>query len=82
MNEYAFQVKLRAVVRVRADSKDEATKVVQSVLGSPGNTEIGLANQNNAGAGRTATITAVYFQPTSDPRLVSDNRPKSTRHAA
>ena len=41
MNEYAFEVKLRAVVRVRADSKDEATKVIESVLGSPGNAEIG-----------------------------------------
>ena len=75
-------MKLRAVVRVRADSKDEATKVIELVLGSPGNAEIGLANQNNAGVGRTATVTAVDFQHTSDPRLVSDNRPKSTRHAA
>jgi hypothetical protein len=82
MNEYAFEVKLRAVVRVRADSKDEASKVVESVLGSPSNTEIGLANQNNAAAGRVATVTAVDFQHTSDPRLVSDDRPKSTRHAA
>jgi hypothetical protein len=76
MNEYAFEVRLRAVVRVRADSKDEASKVVESVVGPPSNTEIGLANQNNAGAGRTATVTAVDFQHTSDPRLVSDNRPK------
>ena len=76
MNEYAFEVRLRAVVRVRADSKDEATKVVKSVVGPPGSTEIGLANQNNAAAGRTATVTAVDFQHTSDARLVSDNRPK------
>lgn len=79
MIEYEFEVRLRAVVRVRADSKDEATKVVESVLGSPSTSEIGLANQNNAGVGRTATITAVDFQRSSDPRLVS---PKSTRHAA
>jgi hypothetical protein len=82
MNEYAFEVRLRAVVRVRADSKDEATKVVESVLGSPGSTEIFLANQNNAAVGRTATVTAVDFQHSSDPRPVSDNGPKSTRHAA
>jgi hypothetical protein len=76
MNEYAFEVRVRAVVRVRADSKDEATKVVESVLGSPSSTEIGLANQNNAAVGRTATVTVVDFQHSSDPRLVS------TRHAA
>ena len=61
---------------MRADSKDEATKVVKSVVGPPGSTEIALANENNAGAGRTATVTAVDFQHTSDPRLVSYNGPK------
>ena len=76
MNEYAFEVRLRAVVRVRADSKDEATKVVDSVVGPPASTEIGLANENNAGAGRTATVTAVHFQHTSGARLVRDNGPK------
>jgi hypothetical protein len=81
MNEYAFEVRLRAVVRVRADSKDEARKAVESVLGSPSSTEIGLANQT-AAVGRTATVTAVDFQHSSDPRLVSGNGPKSTRHAA
>jgi len=75
MNEYAFEVRLRAVVRVRADSKDEATIVVESVLGSPGSTEIGLANQNNAAVGRTATITAVDFQHTSDHHVVAPERP-------
>jgi hypothetical protein len=40
MREYAFEVRLRAVVRVRADSKDEATKVVESVLGPPGNRKL------------------------------------------
>ena len=82
MNEYAFEVRLRAVVRVRADSKDEATKVVESVLGAPSSTEIVLANQNNAAVGRTATVTAVDFQHSSAPRLVSDKGPKSTQHAA
>jgi hypothetical protein len=73
MNEYAFEVRLRAVVRVRAESKDEATKVIESVVGPPDSTEIGLANENNAGAGRAATVTAVEFQHSSGPRLVSDN---------
>jgi hypothetical protein len=44
MNEYIFEVKLRAVVRVRAPSKDEASKVVESAIGSPGTLEIELAN--------------------------------------
>jgi hypothetical protein len=82
MNEYAFEVRLRAVVRVRADSKDEARKAVESVLGSPSSAEIGLANQNTVAVGRTPTVTAIDFQHSSDPRLVSGNGPKSTRHAA
>jgi hypothetical protein len=36
MNEYAFEVKVRAVVRVRAPSKADASKVIESVLGAPG----------------------------------------------
>jgi hypothetical protein len=82
MNEYAFEVKLRAVVRVRAESKDEASKVVESVLGSPSNLEIGLVNENNAALGRTATVTGVDFEHTGEPRLVSDKKPKPARHAA
>jgi hypothetical protein len=82
MNEYAFEVKLRAVVRVRAESKDEASKVVESVLGSPSVLEIGLANENNTALGRTATVTGVDFQHAGEPRLSSDNKPKTARHAA
>jgi hypothetical protein len=81
MNEYAFEVKLRAVVRVRGPSKDEASKIVESVLGSPGFLEIGLANENNAALGRTAIVTGVDFQHTGEPRLVSDNKPNTARDA-
>jgi hypothetical protein len=82
MNEYAFEVKLHAVVRVRAPSKDEAGKVIESVLGSPSTLEIALANEGNAALGRGAAVTAVDFQPTSEPKLVKDNGPETSRHAA
>jgi hypothetical protein len=82
MNEYAFEVKLRAVVRVRAESKDEASKVVESVLGSPSVLEIGLANEGNAALGRAAAVTAANFQHTSEPKLVKDNGSETSRHAA
>jgi hypothetical protein len=72
MNEYAFTVKVRAVVRVRASSKEEASKVVESVLGAPGAAEIGLANQNNAGVGRSATILGVEFTETNNPKIIAD----------
>jgi hypothetical protein len=72
MNEYAFTVKVRAVVRVRASSKEEASKVVESVLGAPGAEEIGLANQNNAGVGRSATILGVEFTETNNPKIIAD----------
>jgi hypothetical protein len=81
MNEYAFEVKLLAVVRVRAPSKSEASKVVESVLGSPGNLEVGLANESNAALGRAAAVTAVNFQQTSEPKLVKDSGPVTSRHA-
>jgi hypothetical protein len=61
MNEYAFEVKLRAVVRVRAENEELACKVVPSVLGAPGSVEIGLANQNNAAIGNTSTVIDVEF---------------------
>jgi hypothetical protein len=82
MNEYVFEVKLRAVVRVRAPSNDEASKVVESVLGAPGSLEIGLANESNAALGRAAAVTAVNFQHTSEPRPLSDDKPKTARRAA
>jgi hypothetical protein len=70
MNEFVFEVKLRAVVRVRATEEDVARNVVSSVLGSPGSLEIELANQNNAAVGRPATVTDVDFMQENDPRLL------------
>lgn len=77
MNEYSFEVKLRAFVRVRASDKNEASKVVELVLGAPSSMEIGLANENNnAALGCAAAVTAVTFQQTGDPRVVRDSGPK------
>jgi hypothetical protein len=61
MQEYAFQVKLVAIVRVRAADEALARKVVPSVLGSPGNVEIRLANESNTSRGLHATVTEVDF---------------------
>ena len=74
MNEYAFEVKLRAIVRVRASNEDLARKVVPSVLGSPGSVEIGLANQNNASIGWGATVTEVAFLQENGAKLLKDER--------
>jgi hypothetical protein len=61
MEDFAFEVYLVAVVRVRADDKSAARKVVPTVLGPPGSVEIGLANENNAAWGSHATVTDVDF---------------------
>ena len=61
MKDFAFKVNLVAVVRVRASDESVARKVVPTVLGPPGTVEIRLANENNAAAGRDATITDVDF---------------------
>jgi hypothetical protein len=68
MNEYVFEVKLRAVVRVRAEDEETARKVIPTVLGTPGTLEIDLANQNNVAVGRDATVTEVDFMQEKDPR--------------
>jgi hypothetical protein len=68
MNEYVFEVKLRARVRVRATDEDVARKVIPSVLGAPGTLELDLANQNNAAVGWAATVTGVDFEQENDPR--------------
>jgi hypothetical protein len=72
MNEYSFEVGVRAVVRVQASDPDAARKVVETVLGAPGSQEIELANQNNHGVGRDATVTAVDFIQKSPAKLVAD----------
>jgi hypothetical protein len=73
MHEYSFEVGVRAVVRVQASNPDVARKVVETVLGAPGSQEIELANRNNHGAGRDATVTAVNFVQKTSAKLVSDN---------
>ena len=70
MNEYSFEVGVRAVVRVQASNPDVARKVVESVLGAPGSQEIELANQNNLAKGRNATVTAVDFVQKASAKLV------------
>jgi hypothetical protein len=79
MNEYSFEVGVQVFVRVQASEPEVARKVVESVLGAPGSREIELANQNNQGAGREATVTAVDFVQKTPAKLVADKkkRPKS-----
>jgi hypothetical protein len=66
MNEYTFEVRVRAVVRVRATDEEVARQVVPSVLGPPHSLEIGLANENNAAVGWSATVTEVQFTQEDD----------------
>lgn len=73
MNEYVFEVRLRAVVRVRASDEGVAREVVSSVLGAPGSVEINLANENNAWLGQRATVTEVDFIQKTRPRLLKDD---------
>src|SRR4051812_44523145 len=73
MNEYVYEVQLRAVVRVRAANEEVARKVVPTVLGAPGTLEIGLANQNNEAVGRAATVTDVDFVQGDNARLLKSD---------
>jgi hypothetical protein len=74
MNEYVFEVKLRAVVRVRASDEGVAREVVSSVLGAPGSVEINLANESHAARlGQRATVTKVDFMQKTGPRLLKDD---------
>jgi hypothetical protein len=61
VKDFIFQVNLVAVVRVRAADENIARQVVPTVLGAPGNAEIGMANQNNAATGYDARVTGVDF---------------------
>ena len=74
MNEYSFEVGVRAVVRVQASDPDAARKVVETVLGAPSSQEIELANRNNQGLGRDATVTAVDFVQKTPAKLVADKK--------
>ena len=72
MNDYLFEVGVRAIVRVEASTPDLARKVVDSVLGAPSGHEIALANRNNQGIGRDATVTTVDFVQKTSAKLVAD----------
>ena len=61
MQEYLFEVRLIAVVRVRARNENLAREVATSALGSPSTEEISLANEADFLMGREATIIAVDF---------------------
>ena len=78
MTEYLFEVGVRAVVRVQASDPDAARKVVESVLGAPSSQEIELANQNNQGLARDATVTAVDFVQKTPAKLVADKKKRPT----
>jgi hypothetical protein len=73
LQEYAFQVNLVAVVRVRAANEILARKVVPSVLGSPGSTEIRLANECNNSLGLNATVTVVDFFAKGDSAVLLES---------
>jgi hypothetical protein len=70
MNDHTFEVRLRAVVRVRALDGEIADKVVSSALGGPGSVEIRLANENNAACGNPSLVTDVDFFQAGAPKLV------------
>jgi hypothetical protein len=62
MDDFVFQVELKAVVRVRAANESVAREVVPTVLGPPSSAEIALANQSNVLVmGRRATVASVDF---------------------
>ena len=59
--EFAFRVKLVAVVRVRAADETAARRALPSVLSSPGTVDIKVTNENNAALGVDALVTDVDF---------------------
>jgi hypothetical protein len=63
--DFAFEVSLTALVRVRATDESAARKVVTTVLGAPGTIEIALANEANAATGQDGRVTDVGFSITS-----------------
>ena len=78
MNEYSFEVGVRAVVRVQASDPDAARKVVESVLGAPCSEEVELINQKSLTVGRTATVAAVDFVQKTPAKLVADKKKRPT----
>ena len=79
VQEYAFQVKLVAVVRVCAKDEVLARKVIPSVLGSPGTAEIRLVNEFNNSLGSKATVTAVDFFVKGESAVLPESNDKKVR---
>jgi hypothetical protein len=79
MAEYLFEVKLVAVVRVRASEESLARRVLPSVLGSPSTAEISVANDNNAAFGWNATVANVSFCVEGRPMLVAIDQKRVKR---
>jgi len=79
VQEYAFQVKLVAVVRVRATDEVLARKIIPSVLGSPGTAEIRLVNESNNSLGLNATVTVVDFFAKSESTVLLESNDKKIR---
>ena len=62
MPEFVFEVSLKAIVRVRAETEADARQALtSSVLGSPSANEIRLANEANFIEGKEGTIIEVDF---------------------
>jgi hypothetical protein len=67
VQEYSFEVRLVAVVNVRAEDERTAQQVViSSALGSPGVSEINLANSSALVSGKVAKIIDIEFYVEED----------------
>jgi hypothetical protein len=91
---YGFEVKLAAAVRVRAADEALAWKVVRSVVGSRGNSELRaarrrfeleleeLANENDTVKDVDAIVTDVSFLLTRSPMLFEINGKRVKRRGS
>jgi hypothetical protein len=62
MKTFVFETTIDAVVRVLAADEDSARKVVPTVLGAPGTTDVRIANENvGVALGIQAVIDDVKF---------------------
>ena len=68
MPEFVFEVSLKAIVRVRAETEADARQALtSSVLRSPSANDIRLANEANFTAGMEGTMTEVDFSIVDNP---------------
>jgi hypothetical protein len=66
VQEYAFEVKLTAAVRVNAPNESLSRKVLTSALGSPNTAELRLANDINTSIAKDITVTLASFSPANE----------------